>query len=52
MKITNVSAKYILVSIVTLLSVALAADLSPAQTPAKSDDAAKSGNTKNSEQFV
>jgi len=52
MKTTNVSAKYILVSIVTLLSVALTTDLSPAQTPAKSDNKAKSGNTKNSEQFV
>jgi general secretion pathway protein D len=52
LKLTNVPAKYILVSLVTMLIVALTADLSPAQTAAKSDSDAQSGAAKNSEQYV
>ena len=52
MKTTNVPAKYILVSLLTLFTVVLTVKLSPAQTASKSDSNAQSGAAKNSEQFV
>jgi general secretion pathway protein D len=52
MKSTNVPAKYILVSLVTVLILALSAHVNLAQTPAKSDDAAESADKKGSQQFV
>ncbi|UCD80773.1 MAG: type II secretion system secretin GspD [Desulfobacterales bacterium] len=52
MKSTNVPAKYILVSLVILLTVALMAHLSLAQTPEKSDNAAGSADKSGSQQFV
>jgi general secretion pathway protein D len=52
MKTANVPAKYILISLFTLLTVGLTVDLSPAQVAAATDSGAQSGAAKNSEQFV
>jgi general secretion pathway protein D len=52
MKTANVPAKYILISLFTLLTVGLTVDLSPAQVAATTDSGAQSGAAKNSEQFV
>jgi general secretion pathway protein D len=52
MKATKVSARYILVSLATLMVVAMTTQLSTAQTSAKTGAAVQSGNSKTVEQFV
>ena len=52
MKATKVAARYILVSLATLMVVAMTTQLSTAQTSAKSGEAVRSGKSKAVEQFV
>jgi len=52
MKATHLTAKHVLVSLVSLLIIALTAYLSPAQTTEKSDSGSAAGKAKNAGQFV